>query len=460
MPRNIVIFSDGTGQRGGVLFDERRSNIYKLYRAARSGPDSSVDPDSQFAYYDPGIGTLAKGTNLISACWQWLNNLVSQATGLGLTKNIIDCYAEIIRHWQPGDRIYLFGFSRGAYTVRCVAAVVALCGIPTRMKDGSPLKRDAASCAKIARHAVEDIYQHVSSPRDKDYVPQRIALAARFRQQFASGTPQGPNTYPHFIGVFDTVAAVAKLGSLILAGGLWFAVALGLSGLLSLATGAFLPWFLFIASTSLFVGALAYLRANLKWTTGLDGFSWRQTLHLTGPRMRFLDTQLNQHVGWARHALAIDEYRKDFDRVAWGNSMDEQRKVASNEPEWFKQIWFAGCHSDVGGSYPEAESRLSDITLKWMVDEAVAVPGGLEVDQSVLKLFPSSLGLQHDETRSGVFKYSERFVRAVNDEAPLHQTVLERFALDGVQQYDIVACYRPKGLKTHLKVRHFYDEMP
>jgi hypothetical protein len=46
-PRNIVIFSDGTGQRGGVFFDEERTNIYKLYRATRVGPDSSVDPRKQ-----------------------------------------------------------------------------------------------------------------------------------------------------------------------------------------------------------------------------------------------------------------------------------------------------------------------------------------------------------------------------------------------------------------------------
>ena len=55
--RNIVIFSDGTGQRGGVYFDEARTNIYKLYRAARSGPDSNVPPERQLAFYDPGLGT-------------------------------------------------------------------------------------------------------------------------------------------------------------------------------------------------------------------------------------------------------------------------------------------------------------------------------------------------------------------------------------------------------------------
>jgi Uncharacterized alpha/beta hydrolase domain (DUF2235) len=54
---NIVIYSDGTGQRGGLLFDERRSNIYKLFRATRCGPDSSVDPAEQLTFYDPGLGT-------------------------------------------------------------------------------------------------------------------------------------------------------------------------------------------------------------------------------------------------------------------------------------------------------------------------------------------------------------------------------------------------------------------
>ena len=67
MPRNIVIFSDGTGQRGGLLFDERRSNIYKLYRATRCGPDSSINPAEQVTYYDPGIGTVPSGLGFFGA---------------------------------------------------------------------------------------------------------------------------------------------------------------------------------------------------------------------------------------------------------------------------------------------------------------------------------------------------------------------------------------------------------
>src|SRR5260370_22200390 len=117
MSRNIVILSDGTGQRGGLLFDERRSNIYKLYRATRCGPDSSINPAEQLTFYDPGLGTLPGGLGLLGAMWRRIYNLVSQATGLGITANIIDCYAVVIRMWQPGDRIFLFGFSRAAYTV-------------------------------------------------------------------------------------------------------------------------------------------------------------------------------------------------------------------------------------------------------------------------------------------------------------------------------------------------------
>ena len=51
-------------------------------------------------------------------------NLLSSATGLGITENIIDCYSALIQLWRPGDRIFLFGFSRGAYTVRCLGGVL------------------------------------------------------------------------------------------------------------------------------------------------------------------------------------------------------------------------------------------------------------------------------------------------------------------------------------------------
>ena len=69
MPKNILIFSDGTGQAGGILMDERRSNIYKLYRATRCGPDPRIDPARQLAFYDPGLGTRPPGEWLATRIW-------------------------------------------------------------------------------------------------------------------------------------------------------------------------------------------------------------------------------------------------------------------------------------------------------------------------------------------------------------------------------------------------------
>ena len=53
MSKNVLIYSDGTGQAGGLFVDENRSNVYKLYRGTRVGPDSMIDPQRQLAFYDP-----------------------------------------------------------------------------------------------------------------------------------------------------------------------------------------------------------------------------------------------------------------------------------------------------------------------------------------------------------------------------------------------------------------------
>ena len=209
MAKNILIFSDGTGEAGGLTPDENVSNIYKLFRATRCGPDSDIDPRDQVTFYDPGLGSQPE-TGVFGAERAYRR--------LGGTKNIVDCYAAILQMWQPGDRIFMFGFSRGAYTVRCVAAVVSLCGVPTTMADGkTPFFRDLGSTRKIAKEAVKKVYQHVSSPKDSAFVEQRKALALQFRQKYHSDVNGAANVNAYFIGVFDTVAA---LGSYLFSGAL------------------------------------------------------------------------------------------------------------------------------------------------------------------------------------------------------------------------------------------------
>jgi hypothetical protein len=122
----------------------------------------------------------------------------------------------------------------------------------------------------------------------------------------------------------------------------------------------------------------------------------------------FVSSKYDYHfppdVKFARHAMAIDEYRKDFLRVPWGGSGTVPDGNIENVTR-FRQVWFAGNHSDIGGSYPENESRLSDITPKWMktfiAEELPDEASRIIVNDDLLRPFPSSAGMMHDELMVG-----------------------------------------------------------
>jgi uncharacterized protein (DUF2235 family) len=104
--KNIVVFSDGTGQEGG---EGNNTNVYKLFNMIEGRTNE------QITFYDGGIGT---GFRKVSAM-----------SGVGITANILECYQFISDHYQWGDRIFLFGFSRGAATVRSLAGFISRFGI-------------------------------------------------------------------------------------------------------------------------------------------------------------------------------------------------------------------------------------------------------------------------------------------------------------------------------------------
>jgi uncharacterized protein (DUF2235 family) len=473
--RNIVIFSDGTGQRGGLYFDEERTNVYKLYRATRVAPDSRINPDKQMAFYDPGLGTLRDAGGGFEQFFRKIYNFISQATGLGITRNVIDCYAALIRLWRPGDRIFLFGFSRGAYTVRCLASVICMCGIPTTGKDGKPLARDRNSSKALAARAVKTVYQHVSSPRDQKYLAQRVALAAAFRNEYSANAVDGSsqsNVYPYFIGVFDTVAALSNKGSLILLCIAYVAIHIAVATGLALVSAHFDSpsefehwfwyWFGWSAVWAFCVAVAAYVYTHLKFAWHLPGFYFWDVIHLTDFRQKFYDQYLNPHILYARHALSIDERRHDFKRVPWGGKQRGDA-VGVHKIEPFQQLWFAGNHADIGGGYPENESRLSDIALSWMIDEASNPALGnkrLIVDSSVLDPNGRADGIQHDETRSAVFRWAKKTFRNPVPDATVHASVSERFKLKEVQQYDFMAPYRPEPLRNHKDFQAYYENVP
>jgi uncharacterized protein (DUF2235 family) len=473
MGKNIIIFSDGTGQSGGLFPDEARSNVYKLFRATRCGPESDIDPAQQFAFYDPGLGSASDGGGYRFSWLRKIYNIMSGATGLGITRNIIDCYAAIIRVWEPGDRIYLFGFSRGAYTARCVAGVLGLCGVPTRMKDKSDLRRDPATARAIAAEAVKDVYQHGSSIKDDPKKAERLARAAAFRDAYGSNESGVSNAPPYFIGVWDTVATlgvgwVPLIVISLIAYCLSTAAVHELSHLLASrlpAIAADMSWWGSLL-TVVGISGIAYLIAS---------FRYGQWMSLAKYRMAFYDTKLNPRVDYARHALAIDENRRDFQRVTWAED-GSANSAGRKGPERFKQIWFCGVHSDIGGSYIEPESRLSDISLKWMADEAKELPCPIFIDERYLRTFPQPTGMQHDERQDTLAGWPRWFVwilsrflapdrigwpegfRTIPHNAPLHPSVLERFRALGVISYGDFKPYRPPSLREHQEVRQYYQE--
>ena len=107
MPKNIIIFSDGTGQEGGKKYN---TNVYKLFNMIEDRTPN------QISFYDRGLGT----------GWRKITGNIG---GMGIKKNIRDCYEFIFNNFEAGDQIYLFGFSRGATTVRSLSAFIHLFGI-------------------------------------------------------------------------------------------------------------------------------------------------------------------------------------------------------------------------------------------------------------------------------------------------------------------------------------------
>lgn len=398
MAKNILVFADGTGQAGGLRPDQRLSNVYKLYRATRTGPDSPINPKEQVAFYDPGLGTITTSGAVRLRLWETLKAVAGLAVGLGFNRNVIDCYEAILRHYEPGDRIYLFGFSRGGYTARAVANVINLCGIPTKDGEGSPLPRAGRKLRKIAKEAVVRVYGHgAGKPRAK-YEQEREAIARRFRTKFGAGEhPSHGDAIPAFIGIFDSVAALGMTypERLKVLAGLAAAALLSTWGLGALANYWF-EWSVAATMQSL-LGMIAlcllggYIAATLRWTP-LSLSTHRIPLHLALWNAENYDRYLDPRIPCVRHALAIDERRTKFHRVQWGNFQDKNPQDAVSGRSRFEQVWFAGNHSDIGGSYLEEESRLSDISLGWIIEQATSLEQPIVLDAGKLHLFPDALG--------------------------------------------------------------------
>ncbi|RTM09955.1 MAG: DUF2235 domain-containing protein [Hyphomicrobiales bacterium] len=384
MPKNIVVCCDGTGNEIGV----NMSNVLKLYRALEKN-------DLQVAYYDPGVGTLGQ-----TATWgrisQNAKGVLGLATGYGLDSDVLEAYRFLATHYAEGDSIYLFGFSRGAYSVRVLAGFIFLLGL---------LRPDQLNYVGYAFAA----YKRAAMDHED------LSVAWHFRRIV------GGRMVPiRFVGVWETVASVIVPR----------------------------PDRFYVPSLQ----ALPYTLQN----PGVETF---------------------------RQAIAIDECRRMFRLQIWkeGQLFRPDRFSTSDPPKQdARQVWFAGCHSDVGGGFSEEESGLSKFPLRWIIDEAVAC--GLKVGATIVghlvegkptkggehiyvapdpgaHLHPSATGAwrilewlpksarrrEWPGRRSILGVYLPRCEpRLIPDGAQLHQSVLDRMAL--------VKTYQPQNLPPRYEI--------
>jgi uncharacterized protein (DUF2235 family) len=189
MPKRIVICSDGTGN---TAVKGRGTNVFKLFEAVDlDGHRSDPTLTPQIALYDDGVGTQEFG----------FLKLLAGATGWGLSRSVKHLYKELARIYDPGDQIYMFGFSRGAFTVRTLAGLIATCGIVNPDKLASNTFAGLESAIDAAYSAYRRNYRPALwrwlAPTDRQ-------VAATFRRRRAHDY----DVTIRFMGVWDTVDAV------------------------------------------------------------------------------------------------------------------------------------------------------------------------------------------------------------------------------------------------------------
>jgi uncharacterized protein (DUF2235 family) len=115
----VILCCDGTGNQ----LDVATSNVLRLFAVTRRDA-----PLEQVVYYHPGIGTMPAKAALTSAS-RWTTKLAGSAAGYGLLDDVADLYAYLMRTLHEGDSIFIFGFSRGAFTARVLAGLIHRCGV-------------------------------------------------------------------------------------------------------------------------------------------------------------------------------------------------------------------------------------------------------------------------------------------------------------------------------------------
>ncbi len=295
--KKIALFSDGTGNSSS---SPQKTNVWRAYQAL----DRSL-ASHQIAFYDNGVGTSAFRPLA----------LLGLGLGFGMARNVREIYGFLCRTYDPGDEIYGFGFSRGAFTMRVVMAMIASQGIIDRNRAA-----DQRDLERLIIYAYRRFREDNFTPSMLSFFfrPLRDLVANAWRWSRGKDLydptrnlrhPGRPDDAPliKFVGVWDTVDAYG------------------------------LP-----------VDELTRAWDKIVWPLSAK------------------DRDFSPRIARARHALSLDEQRKSFEPLLWN---EHNRALGSStEDETVSQVWFAGVHANVGGGYPD--NSLALVALNWMLDES------------------------------------------------------------------------------------------
>ena len=379
MGKNIVLFSDGTGNSSSSPF---KTNVWRLYQAIDIEPPTNPkDPKTpeQIVYYDNGVGT--ENVKPIAA--------LGGALGIGVWKNVSDLYTFVCRNYEIGDQIYGFGFSRGAFTIRLLMGLIGKCGLLKARSEA-----ELVECVQKAYEAYRrDFLIRASEQRNMIYhwflQPPKHFNDGEGRPKAAIdlGEADCQQLFAdiHFIGVWDTVDAYGMpIDELKLAIDEWV-------------------WPMSFADRDPSDRLLTI----------------RHALSLDDERPTFRPVLWNEVIKDRHHPHDVSK-----------------QKILG--PQRIQQIWFAGVHANVGGGYPD--DGLAFTALNWMMDEAAAA--GLRYDRLTHDEFAARVnpdGEQYD-SRSGVagyYRYGPRQVGALCNDTEhgvtvptvhLHPAAFERIA--------------------------------
>lgn len=291
--KRLVIFCDGTWNR---MSAEHSTNVLM---GAQLVLPVGEDGNTQITYYDEGVGT----SFLVN---EWLETRLAGAFGWGLLDKIEAAYRFLIFNFEPGDEVFIFGFSRGAYTARSLAGLIRKCGIVPR------------SQAKSIRE-IFSFYKDADTKPDSDE-------AQRRRMLWSPGIVLKESDRQWRLDHGDNAEVVAAAKPLIIRYlGVWDTV------------GA--------------LGVPQHLLVNSLFPTD---------------KYQFHDTELSSTVRAARHAVATDERRLSFAPSLWSNL--DTLNAATGDVGKYQQLWFPGDHGSVGGGGDIRE--LSNDALVWILDGA------------------------------------------------------------------------------------------